>query len=222
MIATTEEYLDRLFDTLSGSGARGRRVLLEAQAHLEEAVERAVAAGASWEAAERMALARFGSVEEVARAHNVAAVLPARLALIRVFAAGWLMTGVCGVCVALVGILNGIVGRVAPQLIVADPADVRPFAVGAIALVLLALFAIARATPSLRALTHLPSGAMVSTAGAVGFGGVGLVLLAYGALGFAVGEPAEFAEHLTQGLAGVAAGLMFVPHAWREVTLDRV
>ena len=38
-MTTVEAYLDRLFDLLSGSGARGRRVLLEAQAHLEEAVE---------------------------------------------------------------------------------------------------------------------------------------------------------------------------------------
>ena len=70
MTNAVEPYLDTLFDRLSGSGARGRRLLLEAQAHLDEAVERGLAAGQSREEAERLALARFGSADEVVRAHH--------------------------------------------------------------------------------------------------------------------------------------------------------
>src|SRR5690349_6380772 len=99
MIDAVEAYLDRLFDLLSGTGARGRRVLIEAQAHLEEAVERGVGAGQSRDEAERRAIARFGSPEEIARAHADAGSLPLTAAIGRVFAAGWLMTGVAGLAI---------------------------------------------------------------------------------------------------------------------------
>src|SRR6185312_7067719 len=89
MTDAVEIYLDRLFDLLAGSGARGRRVLLEAQAHLEEAVERGVAAGQSREDAECSAIARFGSPEDIARANADAGALSFMEALGRVFAAGW-------------------------------------------------------------------------------------------------------------------------------------
>jgi len=255
MIDTVETYLDRLFDLLSGTGARGRRVLIEAQAHLEDAVEHAIAAGQSREQAERCAIARFGSPEEIARAHANAGSLPFTAALGRVFAAGWLMSGVAGLAIGLMGVLDAIFVRtIGPNFVTDDPADVlytaercrelgvvngdtaacraasiahhvdelvtRPLAVGAFALILLALFAIARRVPALRGVTRLPNAAMVSTAGAVGFGGVGLVLLAYGAVAFAFGERVEVGAHLAEGLAGVAAGLMFLPNAWRHVSAE--
>ena len=253
MIVSVEAYLDRLFDLLSGTGARGRRVLLEAQAHLEEAVEHAIASGRSRPDAERAAIARFGTPETLARAHADAGYLSLTAALGRVFAAGWLMTGVAGLAVGLVGVFNAIFARaVGPNFVTDDPADIiytaqrcrelgvvngdsdacraasiahhvdeaitRPLAVGALALIVLLLFAAARRTPSLRAVTRLPSAAMVSTAGAVGFGGVGLTLLAYGVLALALGERVEVGAHLAEGLAGVVAGLAFLPHAWRHVS----
>lgn len=253
MIDAVEPYLDRLFDLLSGTGARGRRTLNEAQAHLEEAVELEVAAGQSREQAERRAVARFGTPEEIARAHADAGVLPFAAALGRVFAAGWLMTGVAGLAVGLMGAIDAIFARVmGPNFITDDPADViytaqrcrelgvfsgdagacrtasiahhadelvtRPLAIGVLALILLLLFGVARRTPTLRGLTHLPNGAMMSGAGAAGFGGIGLVLLAYGLLALAFGERVEVGAHLAEGLAGVAAGLLFLPRAWRHVS----
>ena len=253
MTTAVEAHLDRLFDLLSGSGARGRRVLFEAQAHLEEAVERGVAVGQSRDDAERAAIARFGTPEEIAHAHANAGALPFAAALGRVFAAGWLMSGVAGLAIGLMGMFNAIFVRAAgPNFVTDDPADIiytaqrcrelgvvrgdaaacraasiahhveevvsRPLAVGALALVLLVAFVAARRMPSLRGLTRLPNAAMVSTAGAVGFGGVGLLLLAYGMLGLAVGQRVEVGAHLAEGLAGVAAGLVFLPQAWRHVS----
>jgi hypothetical protein len=255
MTTAVDAYLDRLFDLLSGSGARGRRVLLEAQAHLEEAVEHGLASGQSREDAERSAIVRFGTPEEIARAHANAGALPFMAALGRVFAAGWLMSGVAGLTIGLMGVLDAIFVRaVGPNFVTDDPADVlytaercrelgvvngdaaacraasiahhvdelvsRPLAVGALALVLLAAFAAARRAPALRGLTQLPNAAMVSTAGAVGFGGVGLLLLAHGTLGLALGQRVEVGAHLAEGLAGVAAGLIFLPHAWRQVIVE--
>ncbi len=254
MTTSVDAYLDRLFDLLSGTGARGRRVIIEAQAHLEEAVERSVASGQSREAAEYSAIARFGTPEEIARAHAEAGALPFVAALGRVFAAGWLMTGVAGFAAGLVGVFNAIFARaMGPNFVADDPADIiyttnrcrelgvasgdavacraasiahhvdeavtRPLIVGVIAIVLLGLFFAARRVPSLRTFTSLPNTAMVSTAGAVGFGGVGLILLAYGALEFAFGQRVEVGAHLAEGLAGMAAGLVFLPHAWRQVRI---
>ncbi|MBS0384702.1 MAG: hypothetical protein JSS00_05065 [Proteobacteria bacterium] len=252
MTDAVEVYLDRLFDLLSGTGARGRRALLEAQAHLEEAVERGLDAGQSREDAEHGSIARFGTPEAIARAHASAGALPFTAAVGRIFAAGWLMTGVAGVAVGLMGLVDMVLARtVGPNFVTDDPVDViytaercrqlgvvngdaatcraasiahhvdelatRPLALGALALVLLALFVAARRTTALRAFTQLPSAAMISTAGVVGFGGVGLLLLAYGALGIALGERVEVGAHLAEGLAGVAAGLVFLPQAWRQL-----
>ncbi len=253
MTDAVEIYLDRLFDLLAGSGARGRRVLLEAQAHLEEAVEQGLAAGQSHEDAERSAIARFGSPQDIARAHVNAGALSFVEALGRVFAAGWLLTAVAGLAVGLMGLLDMVFARaVGPNFVTDDPADIiytaercrelgvvngdavacraasiahhvdevvtRPLFVGALALILLSLFVAARRAPLLRRLTRLPNAAMVSTAGAVGFGGVGLLLLAYGLLSLMFGERVEVGAHLAEGLAGVAAGLVFLPQAWRQVS----
>ncbi|MFZ2029598.1 MAG: permease prefix domain 1-containing protein [Vitreimonas sp.] len=253
MIVTVDAYLDRLFDLLCGTGARGRRVLQEAQAHLEEAVEHAVVSGLSRADAERAAIARFGTPEQIARAHADAGYLSLTATLGRIFAAAWLLAGVAGLAIGLMGIFNAVFARaVGPNFVTDDPANIiyteqrcrelgvangdavacraasiahhlqdavtRPLAVGALALVLLALFFTARRMRSLRAITRLPNAAMVSTAGAVGFGGVGLALLAYGVLAFALGERVEVGAHLAEGLAGVAAGLVFLPQAWRHVS----
>ena len=254
MTDAVEAYLDRLFDLLSGTGARGRRVLIEAQAHLEEAVERGMGAGQSRDEAERSAIARFGSPEEIARAHADAGSLAPTAAMGRVFAAGWLMTGVAGLAIGLMGLIDFIFARTfGPNFVTDDPSDIiysaercrqlgivngdaqacraasvahhveelftRPLAVGVLALLLLAMFAIARRIPGLRSLTHLPNPVMVSTAGAVGFGGVGLLLLGYGLLSLAFGDRVEVGAHLAEGFAGVAASLVFLPQAWRYVRI---
>ncbi|WP_446215378.1 hypothetical protein [Micromonospora sp. IBHARD004] len=51
-------YLDRLFDRLAGTGAAGRRTMVEAEDHLPSAVAQAVAEGADPAGAERLAVAR--------------------------------------------------------------------------------------------------------------------------------------------------------------------
>src|SRR5262249_37155485 len=118
-------YLDQLFDLLSGTGARGRRVLLEAQAHLEEAVERRVASGPSRQDAERGAVGCFGTPEEIAKAHANAGLLSAPAALGRVFAAGWLMSGVAGLAAGLVGVFNAIFAwMIGPNFVTDDPPDI--------------------------------------------------------------------------------------------------
>ena len=120
------------------------------------------------------------------------------------------------------GVFNGDAGacRAASIAHHAEELIAAPLAVGAFAFLLLMVFAAARRVPWLGGVTRLPNTAMLSTAGAVGFGGVGLVLLAYGILGVALGQRVEVGAHLAEGLAGVAAGLVFVPHAWRQVSLQ--
>ena len=251
MIATIDAYLDRLFDHLSGTGSRGRRVLIEAQAHLEEAVERAVAAGQPRADAERDAIRRFGTPEEIAHAHAQAGVLPVSATLGRIFAAGWLLAGVAGLTVALMGAIDAALAHFAGGAFVTDdPVDMTytaarchelgvsngdavacraasiahhmqeltllPMLAGVAGAVLLVLFVLARRAPLLRALTHLPNAAMMSGVGAVGFGGVGLVLASYGMLGIAFGERVEVGAHLAEGLAAMTAGLVFLPEAWRQ------
>ncbi|HUR73059.1 MAG TPA: permease prefix domain 1-containing protein, partial [Sporichthya sp.] len=56
-----DEFLDRLFDRLAGSGGPGRRVLTEVEGHLEDGVTDGVARGLSPEAAEAETLARLGT-----------------------------------------------------------------------------------------------------------------------------------------------------------------
>ena len=111
MIDRVEDYLDRLFDLLAGAGRAGRRALAEAQGHLEEAVEANKAAGMSQEDAERDAISRFGSAEQIARAHlSVRALAPAA-AFGRIIAAAWLMAGVAGLAFVLMGLIDAAMAR---------------------------------------------------------------------------------------------------------------
>src|SRR5262245_29751780 len=62
-----ESYLDGLFDRLSGTGGAGRRMLSDAEAHLEESAAAARERGLDEIDAERDAIARFGSMDSIAR-----------------------------------------------------------------------------------------------------------------------------------------------------------
>jgi MYXO-CTERM domain-containing protein len=55
-----DDYLDTLFDRLSGTGAEGRRLLAEAEDHLRSAADDGIARGLEPLAAEREAVRRFG------------------------------------------------------------------------------------------------------------------------------------------------------------------
>lgn len=61
-----DTYLDDLFAALRGEPRRARRILIEAEDHLREAVRDHIAAGMSESDAERLAIERFGSAREIA------------------------------------------------------------------------------------------------------------------------------------------------------------
>jgi hypothetical protein len=104
-----EQYLDRLFDALAGTGPHGRRVLIEAEAHLAESADVLEQEGLARDDATREALARFGSPESVAQAalrEGTSAWLPAR----RIMAAAWLLGSVALASFGLAGALNWVFG----------------------------------------------------------------------------------------------------------------
>jgi hypothetical protein len=59
-VSEIEWYLDELFDQLAGTGAAGRRVLMEADYHLREVAADAMARGLPEDQAEHDAVSRFG------------------------------------------------------------------------------------------------------------------------------------------------------------------
>jgi hypothetical protein len=65
-----DRYLDELAARLRVGPARARRLLSEAEEHLRETAAREVAAGADDPDAERLAIERFGTARQVARAAN--------------------------------------------------------------------------------------------------------------------------------------------------------
>lgn len=251
MIERLEPYLDRLFDLLGGTGAAGRRILSEAQAHLEEAIQANGAAGMSQEDAEREALARFGAPEQIAQAHASYSALPVALAFGRVVAAAWLLFGIGAMALGLMGLgdaalvrLVGLnfIGEDAPGVRACQHANIDtiacrasaaahharemidgPLAAGVFGLVAVAAFLLARRVPVLRGVATLPNGAMVSTAGAVAFCGGGAVILISALLGLIAGERVEIVQHAAEGVAAIIAGLFFLPAAWRAVSRpDRI
>ncbi|GAA5188195.1 hypothetical protein GCM10023322_38260 [Rugosimonospora acidiphila] len=64
---TVERWLDDVFDGLTGTGAGGRRALVEIEDHLRAAVADEKSRGLDPAAAERAAVTRFGSPTKVAR-----------------------------------------------------------------------------------------------------------------------------------------------------------
>lgn len=77
-----ERYLDELYDALRGPARHARRVLAETEAHLHDAVDARVAAGATPADAERSAIADFGPVADFARACNRVSARERALALL--------------------------------------------------------------------------------------------------------------------------------------------
>ncbi len=62
-----ERWLDEVFDGLTGTGAAGRRALIEIEDHLRAAVSEERGRGLDPAAAERAAVTRFGSPTKIAR-----------------------------------------------------------------------------------------------------------------------------------------------------------
>lgn len=91
-----ERYLDELFDQLAGTGAAGRRALLEAEYHLRAVAVDAITRGLSHDQAEHEAVGRFGPPALVARTLRSAGRLN------RGVSTAWLLAGLaaCGFGVA--------------------------------------------------------------------------------------------------------------------------
>lgn len=103
-----EEYLDRLFDRLAGTGSTGRRALDEVTDHLRASTAAGVAAGLSPVDAERAAVDRFGPVERTARGLRPVPGFP-----LRRLAASAAVLGSFGlVAVGLSGLVAGALGAV--------------------------------------------------------------------------------------------------------------
>ena len=87
-----ERYLDELFDKLTGTGAAGRRALMEAEYHLRAVAADAMTRGLPEDQAEHEAVSRFGPPALVARKLRSAGHLN------RAVSAAWLLAGLtaCG------------------------------------------------------------------------------------------------------------------------------
>jgi hypothetical protein len=95
-VSEIERYLDELFDQLAGTGAAGRRALLEAEYHLRAVAADAITRGLSQDQAEHEAVGRFGPPALVARTLRSAGRLN------RGVSTAWLLAGLaaCGFGVA--------------------------------------------------------------------------------------------------------------------------
>jgi len=91
-VSEIERYLDELFDQLAGTGAAGRRALLEAEYHLRAVAADAITRGLSQDQAEHEAVGRFGPPALVARTLRSAGRLN------RGVSTAWLLAGLaaCG------------------------------------------------------------------------------------------------------------------------------
>jgi hypothetical protein len=106
-MTTVDGYLDELFDRLAGTGPDGRRLLIEAEQHLADAVADARGRGLDTEAAEREAVDRFGAATDIARR------LPAnsgtlRISVRRLVAGAWALTGIGLAWYGLSGVVTQI------------------------------------------------------------------------------------------------------------------
>ncbi len=108
---TIEEYLDELLARSTGPAAEIRRLLVETEAHLRDAADAEIEAGADAAAAEARAIERFGSPRAVASAAHRAQrpFLLAALAAagIRMAAAGLAAVGVSALLARLLAVLAG-------------------------------------------------------------------------------------------------------------------
>jgi hypothetical protein len=99
-----EDYLDRLFDELAGTGGTGRRALAEAEDHLASARAELVDAGVPVEEAGSRVVARFGDADRIAA--DLRAARRDLPGLVRQLVSGsWLLGAVGLIAVGLSGLL---------------------------------------------------------------------------------------------------------------------
>lgn len=99
-----EQYLNELFDRLAGTGAVGRRALVETEDHLAESKAALIASGLDEREASLRAVARFGDARQIARDLRNADRDLAGLAR-QLFMTGWLLGALGAVAVGLSGLL---------------------------------------------------------------------------------------------------------------------
>jgi hypothetical protein len=92
-VSEIEWYLDELFDQLAGTGAAGRRALMEAEYHLRAVAADAMARGLPEDQAEHEAVSRFGPPALVARKLRSA---QGAGRLSRAVSTAWLLAGLAG------------------------------------------------------------------------------------------------------------------------------
>jgi hypothetical protein len=113
-----DQYLDEMFDLLAGTGADGRRLLIEAEEHLTEAAAEGRARGLDAEAAEREAVHRFGAAAAVAR-RVPAGAGTVRVSLRRLAIGAWALTGIALAWFGLSGALTHLLSGPWTQLLIA-------------------------------------------------------------------------------------------------------
>jgi hypothetical protein len=113
-----DRYLDEMFTLLAGTGANGRRLLIEAEEHLTEAVAEGRARGLDPEAAEREAVDRFGAAATVAR-RVPASSGTVRISLRRLVIGAWALTGTALAWYGLSGALTWLLSRPWARLLIA-------------------------------------------------------------------------------------------------------
>jgi hypothetical protein len=117
-----ERHLDALFDHLAGTGRDGRRLLAEAEDHLQEARADLEAAGLSPEEAADRAVARFGEASHLGRQLRAARGDWAGLGR-QLLAGGWLLGALGLVAVGLSGVLAQAFGALWGARFVAGDID---------------------------------------------------------------------------------------------------
>lgn len=113
-----DNYLDEMFNLLAGTGANGRRLLIEAEEHLTEAAAEGRARGLDAEAAEREAVDRFGAAATVAR--RVPTTFgTVRVSLRRLAIGAWAFTGAALAWYGLSGALTWLLSWPWARLLIA-------------------------------------------------------------------------------------------------------
>jgi hypothetical protein len=102
-----EDYLDRLFDKLAGTGGTGRRALTEAEDHLVSARAELVDAGVPTGEAATRVVSRFGEADRIAADLRAARRDLPGLAR-QLVSGGWLLGAVGLIAIGLSGLLAGL------------------------------------------------------------------------------------------------------------------
>lgn len=113
-----EIYLDAMFDRLAGTGPAGRRLLVEAETHLLQSAAAHRDRGLNEIEAERVAVARFGPVDDLTRqvAMPVGSV---RVGARRLLVGGWALASAGLLWYGLSGLVTWLVGWPFARLLIA-------------------------------------------------------------------------------------------------------